>query len=606
MQVDAIAEYVTLPRMFFFNAGRFADRPLLSWRDGGDYESMTWTEVETAVREVAAGLIAGGVKRGDRVVIVSYNRPEWLIADLAILSAGAITVPIYHTSTRSQAERILERSGSKVAFAARSEKADFLISCSPDLDHIIALDPLFPESPGACAMDYTALRNLGARALADGTDTELENRLRSTASGDCATIIFTSGTTGEPKGVMLSHANILANAAASLAVQPVGPDDQYLSFLPLSHVLERTIGQFLMLMAGVSIAYAGSIRTVADDIPDVRPTVMVSVPRFFEKLHARINDAVSKAPAIRRAIFHWALGVGRKKNAVLLSGRKPGLGLRSSYRIAEKLVFSRFRERLGGRLRFFVSGGAPLAAEITHFFLAAGIQILEGYGLTETSPVISVNRLDLIRPGTVGSALPGVEIKIAEEGEIAARGPSIMLGYYQNEEATAEVIKNGWMYTGDLGQLDDGYLTITGRKKDIIVTSGGKNVSPQPIENMIVEDNLVSQVMVYGDRKKYLTALVVPDYERLSDMASDLGLGELSEDDRTPVKLAENPKVYELLMDKITGRTSELASYQKIKSIAILPEELTEEKGELTPTMKIKKKVVTEKYKSLLDALYDD
>ncbi|TNF48221.1 long-chain fatty acid--CoA ligase, partial [bacterium] len=371
------------------------------------------------------------------------------------------------------------------------------------------------------------------------------------------------------------------------------------------HIFERTIGQYLMLLAGTTIAYSTSIRHVADNIPKVQPTVMIGVPRFFEKLHTKVTDAVRQAPALRRAIFHWAIEVGKKRNGMLASGEQPGALLNMKYSLADHLVFGKLKEKLGGRLRFFVSGGAPLSADIIEFFLAAGIEILEGYGLTETSPVIATNRLGRIRPGTVGMPLPGVDVKIAEDGEILVKGPSVMLGYYEDEEATAEAIKDGWLHTGDLGKIEDCYLSITGRKKEIIVTAGGKNVSPARVENLMVEDDLIAQVMVYGDRRRFLSALVVPDYDRLIDDPASFGLGKLTKEDLTPEKLAQSERLNSLIMEHIDARSGDLASFERIKKIALLPEPFTEEAGELTPTMKIKRRVVVEKYEDQLDALYE-
>jgi long-chain acyl-CoA synthetase len=481
-----------------------------------------------------------------------------------------------------------------------------LVKCSALLERIISLDPIGVDDAGACSMDYNALKLKGVEHLKNRGRNDLEERMGSAGPGDVATIIYTSGTTGDPKGVMLTHANILSDAEAGLIAQPVGPDDIHLSFLPLSHVLERTIGQFLMIMAGTTIAYATSILRVADNIPDVQPTVMIAVPRFFEKLHIKVLDALREAPAIRQKIFHWGMSVGKRRNGMMMRGNSPGLILEFQYKIADHLVYSKLKAKLGGRLRFFISGGAPLAPEIIEFFMAAGIQIMEGYGLTESSPVVSVNPLGALRPGTVGKPLFGVEVMVAEDGELMVKGPIVMKGYYQDEEATAAVIKDGWLYTGDLVEIEDGYIRITGRKKDILVTSGGKNISPAVIENLIVEDDLIAQIMVYGDARKYLTALVVPNYERAAAMATKIGLGELTEDELTAEKLAVNQKLYDILMERINGKTSHLGHVEQVKRIFLLDRELTEDDGELTPTMKIKRNIVSKKFAQQLDALYEN
>jgi long-chain acyl-CoA synthetase len=603
--VDAVANYGTLHRMFFARAEDFGDAPMVMEGKSGEYKPVSWSSMAEEAREIASGLLSLGVAKGDRVAIMAYNRPQWLVADMAIMAVGAITIPIYHTSSEATAAKILSKSGARVAFVARSDKAHMLVSCSALLETIISLDPIGTNDAGACSMDYNTLKLRGIEHLQKSGSNDLAERMGSTGPGDVATIIYTSGTTGDPKGVMLTHANILSDAEAGLMAQPVGPGDIHLSFLPLSHVLERTIGQFLMIMGGVTIAYATSILRVADNIPDVRPTVVIAVPRFFEKLHVKILDALGEAPAIRQKIFHWGMGVGRRRNGMMMKGHTPGPILEAQYKIADHLVFSKLKGKLGGRLRFFISGGAPLAPEIIEFFLAAGIQIMEGYGLTESSPVVSVNPLGALRPGTVGKPLFGVEVKVAEDGELLVKGPIVMKGYFQDEEATANVLKDGWLYTGDLVEIEDGYIRITGRKKDILVTSGGKNISPAVIENLIVEDDLIAQVMVYGDNKKYLTALVVPNYERAATMAGKIGLGDLPEDELTPEKLVTNKDLYDLLMKRIQGHTAELASYEHVKRLFLLDRELTEDDGELTPTMKVKRNIVSKKFAAQLDALYE-
>jgi len=604
--IDAVANYGTLHTMFFTRAEDLAEAPLAMEGKSGEYTTISWTSMAEEVREIASGLMSLGVAKGDRVAIMAYNRPEWLVTDIAIMAVGAITVPIYHTSSPKTTERILEKSGVRVAFIARSDQAEMLVSCNPLLQTIISLDPIGVDDPGPCAMDYNRLKLQGIEFLERSGRNDLEERMGSTGPGDVATIIYTSGTTGDPKGVMLTHSNILSDAEAGLMAQPVGPGDVHLSFLPLSHVLERTIGQFLMIMAGATIAYATSIIRVADNIQEVRPTVMIAVPRFFEKLHTKVLDALREAPPARRKIFTWGMGVGRRRNGMKMRGRVPGPFLELNYRLADRLVFSKLKEKLGGRLRFFVSGGAPLAPEIIEFFLAAGLQIMEGYGLTEASPVVSVNPLGALRPGTVGKPLFGVEVKVAGDGELLVKGPIVMKGYYEDEEATAEAVTDGWLHTGDLVKIEEGYIRITGRKKDILVTSGGKNVSPAVVENLIVEDDLISQVMVYGDRKKYLTALVVPDYERVASMAGEIGLGDLPEEERTPRRLSANRDLLRILLKRIGDHTSDLSSYERVKRIYLLDRELTEADGELTPTMKVKRKVVSEKFRKELDGLYGE
>lgn len=590
----------TLPRMFFDQAERFKDKTLFLSRTAEEYKGISWDEAGLIVREVAAGLMSLGIEPGDRVAVFSENRPEWAVSDLGILAAGAVSVPVYHTSTPVQAARILKKSGTRIAIVSGRERAEEVLSQYLSLERVVLVDEPEAGAAGEELLGFSVLRALGKERLADDGKKELEDRLQDADSQDCATIIYTSGTTGDPKGVMLSHSNILSNARAGLEAVSVFPEDVCLSFLPLSHVLERTIGQFLMIMAGASIAYAESIQTVAENIPEVRPSVMIGVPRFYEKFHTRIMDALRKAPAARRGMFMWALDVGGKWLDAHDSGSVPGLLLRLQHALADRLIYGKVRERLGGRIRFFISGGAPLSADITRFFLSVGIKVLEGYGLTESSPVISVNRLHKVKPGTVGPPLPGVEVRIADDGEILVRGSLVMLGYYNDPDATKEVIRDGWLHTGDIGFMDeDGYLRITDRKKDIIITSGGKNVTPQTVENLILGDEFISQVMVYGDGRKYLTALVVPDFERLADEAGKLGLNGMS-----PGEMARDSKVKDFLLSRVMSRTGDLSHFEQVKKIAVLDYPLTLEDGDLTPTLKIKRKEVLKKYGERLESLY--
>ncbi len=579
-----------------------ATEPPCSVKRGDHYHPISWRQFGQAVREIACGLVALGLEPGDRVAIMSYNRFEWAVADLAIMAAGGITVPIYHTSTTARTNFILEKTRVRFAFVARSEKAEMLATCEAPVGRIISLDPFGIDSPGACSLDYRQLQMAGARGLKEEFGQELSRRLETLRPEDCATIIFTSGTTGDPKGVMLSHRNILANAAAGLAAQPVSDKDIFLSFLPLSHAFERTVGQFLMLMAGATIAYSASLRSVADNMLEIRPTIMLGVPRFFEKLYARVMEKIREGAFIQQVIFHQALAIGHRYRLQREVGQEPGTLLRLRFRLVDWLVFSKLKKRLGGRLRFFVSGGAPLAREITEFFLDAGVTILEGYGLTENSPIISVNRLDRNRPGTVGPPLPGVELKIGADGEILVRGSSVMMGYYKDENATAEAIEDGWLHTGDLGVLEDGYLRIVDRKKEIIVTSGGKNIPPQRVENLIITDPYIAQVMVYGDRRKFLSALVVPDFEQFAKHRPVAAIRPGS----MAGELAESPEVNDFLLRRINERTLDLPAYERVKKILVLTEPFTEESGDLTPTMKLKRKQVLQRYQAELDALYED
>ncbi len=428
-----------------------------------------------------------------------------------------------------------------------------------------------------------------------------EEAVKKVKPDDLCGIIYTSGTTGAPKGVMLTHDNLLSNVKAARQIIRVDETDSLLSFLPLCHSFERMAGHFLAISAGATIAYAESVETVAENLGEVKPTLMTSVPRLFEKIYARVIENAEAGSPLKRKIFWWAINTGEKYVDAKFKGKIPGF-LNFKYNLATKLVFSKLHHRVGGNLRFFVSGGAPLPQEIAEFFYKAGILILEGYGLTETSPVIAVNREEKFKFGSVGPAVPGVEVKIAEDGEALTRGPHVMKGYYKNPEATTETIdKDGWLHTGDIGLLDEeGFLYITDRKKNIIVTSGGKNVTPATIENLLVTSPYIEQVMVVGDKRNYLTALIVPNFDALKKYADENGIrySDIKE-------LLINEKIYEDVDAEIQNLTKDLARFEQIKQFTLMSKEFTIEDGELTPTLKIKRKVVSEKYADIIDKMYE-
>jgi long-chain acyl-CoA synthetase len=416
---------------------------------------------------------------------------------------------------------------------------------------------------------------------------------------DVASIIYTSGTTGVPKGVMLKHSNFVSNVHAVLKIIEFTHKDTVLSFLPLSHVLERMV-TFAYLSKGCSIAYAESIETVAENLLEVRPHIMVSVPRVFEKIYAKVMDNVLASSSLKRKIFFWAVKIGREYGKNKLLNQPVSGSLQFKKKIAHKLVFSKIIEKTGGRVRFFVSGGAPLSKDIAEFFYAMGLIILEGYGLTETSPVIAVNTLEDIKFGSVGKLMPGVEVKIAEDGEILTKGPHVMKGYYKMEAETQEVIKDGWFYTEDVGYLDDeGFLTITDRKKDLIVTAGGKNVAPQPIENILKTNPYISSAVVIGDKRKFISALIVPNFEKLEEYANANNISYSDYSD-----LVKNDMVVNFIESEINRATPGLASYEKVKKVALLDREFEIEKGEITPTLKVKRNIIEQKYKGTIDNLY--
>ena len=577
-----MTEPTTLPRMLKAQAGRYGDRAALKAKKEGVYCDLSWNEFQKQVEEAALGLMDLGIQPGDRVAILSENRPEWAVADLAILSVGAVTVPVYATLTTEEVEYILRNSGASLLFAANPELMGKALSVQKETGlRVVLFDAPYRVS-GPRVWWFGELLGLGATAT-DEQRLLLARQVEQGKPDDTASIIYTSGTTGNPKGVVLTHANFLSNCRAVREVLPIGEQDLLLSFLPLSHVFERMAGYYFVLSVGGTIAYAENMESVARNMQEARPTVITGVPRFYEKIHERILETVRASSPLRRAIFGWALRAGSRN------------------RIADRLVFSKLRERMGGRIRFCVSGGAPLPKALAEFFYSAGVLILEGYGLTETSPVITCNRLDRFRFGTVGLAIPGVEVRIGEEGEVLTRGPHVMRGYYQNPAATAEVIDpDGWFHTGDVGILDpDGFLAITDRKKDLIKTSGGKMVAPQNLETALKADPLILDCVVLGDKRKFLTALVVPQMERLQSLAREKGIQAHS-----PQELVGRPEVRALIWERVDRVNKSLASFEQIKKIALLPEPFSLGSGELTPTLKIKRRVVSERYAEEIEELY--
>jgi len=589
----------TLCQIFYRSVDTHRKPEHLMRRTTSGWSALSSDELRRGVEETSMGLRALGLGRDDRVAILSENRPEWVFADFGTLCLGAVDVPVYPTLTPPQVAYILRDSGARLAFVSTPALAARLQAARPEapaLEHVVRFDP--EPAPGTMTLDE--LRARGREALERERDA-----VRRSAEGvraeDLATLIYTSGTTGDPKGVMLTHRNLTSNVLAAHEALPlIGPDDVALSFLPLCHSFERT-GHNLMLHAGATVAYAESVDRVPANMLEVRPTAMCSVPRLYEKMFARVNEKVAKDPPLRQAIFRWASGVGARAFAHRVARTSPSPWLRLRLWIADRLVFSKIRERTGGRLRLFVSGGAPLAREIAEFFGAAGLLICEGYGLTETSPVISCNRPDRLKPGTVGLPLVGVEVRIGDDGEILTRGPHVMKGYLNKPEATAEVLDaDGWFHTGDVGHLDaDGFLVITDRKKDLLVTSGGKNIAPQPIENALKTNRFFGEVVMVGDRRNYAVALVVPAFDALEEWARAQGLPSESR-----AELVARPEVAAHYMSLISELLPDLAQYEKIKKVALLPHEFTQETGELTPTLKVKRRVVAEKYKDVIERLY--
>jgi len=591
----------TLTELFFEALDKFHRDDAYQVKRDGRYQPISHATVLERVRRLALGLQELGLARGDRIAILSENRPEWAFADWACLSLGMADVPVYPTLPAAQITHILVNSGAAAIFVSgdpQAAKVAEIRAETPGVKHVITFGGTKPEGVNHTLAEVEAM---GAAVDTAERGASWKAGALAVQPGDLATLIYTSGTTGMPKGVMLTHDNLHSNVRTALTVLPFTLEDVALSFLPLSHVFERTC-DYLFWTAGVSIAYAESIDTVPFNMSEVGPTLCVSVPRLYEKMYARVLENALSSGSAKKRIFFWARAVADAWADETLAGRVPNGWLALKYALAQKLVFSKLKERTGGRLKYFVSGGAPLAPEINKFFYAAGLVILEGYGLTETSPVISCNTPEAFRIGTVGKPFSGYEVRIAPDGEILTRGPHVMAGYYKNDQATREAIDpDGWFHTGDIGLLDDGYLRITDRKKDIIVTAGGKNIAPQPIENAIKTNKYVSQAVMIGDKRKYLVLLVVPNWDQLERWA---GRKNIIWTQRS--QLLEMPTIRAKMEKEVGKQTAGLAKFESPKKIALLEHDFSIERGELTPTLKVKRRIIDRDYKALIDSLYAD
>ncbi|HSE98135.1 MAG TPA: AMP-dependent synthetase/ligase [Blastocatellia bacterium] len=581
----------------------------LRFKKDKEWVGMTGEQLFARVRNVALGLHSRGIGKGDRVAMLAESGPLWTIADYAILSNGAVNVPIYPTQPVQQVDYILRESEPRLLFISTSRqmrRVDEALSKFSDLPVV----PFQEGLTGENIISFDALEQEGARIAAERP--EIFDMISSDVRpGDLASIIYTSGTTGEPKGVLLTHSNIVFNALASAEFLDIEPDNLMLSFLPLSHIFERMV-LYLCMHCGVQINYAGGIETVASDMRDVRPTLMSSVPRLLEKIYARVQKNATDKGNLSRRIFEWSSRVARRAAELSTRGRPLPPILEFQRDIADHLVFAKLREAVGGRMKRMVSGGAALPPDIATFFIGAGIPLLQGYGLTETSPVITVNTLEQNRIGAVGHPLPGVEVKIAADGEILTRGPHVFQGYFNKPEETRSVFcedgasTNGdnpsgvWFKTGDIGYIDqDGFLFITDRKKDLIKTSAGKYVAPQMIEGLLNQSEFVEQSVVIGDKRKYVSALIVPDFERLRVWAKEQGI---TTTDRQ--ELIEDKRVFDLIKAEVQRVARELADYEKVKRIALLAKEFSIDGGELTPTLKVRRRIVEEKYREQIESLY--
>ena len=587
-KATASAGFCTVPGLLLHSADWRRKSDAFKFKRSGQWVNVSTEEFLLRVEELSLALEGLGINPGDRIAIMSENRLEWAVADYAGLSTGAITVPIYPTLSAPQVEVLIRDSEPELIFVSTAELLEKVLSIRHRLPirYVVSFEPICNPQ----VMHFDALYEMGRRSM-EQCPREFRRKACAIDGDQVATIIYTSGTTGVPKGAMLTHRNLISDVLATSQRLPLQPADVGLSFLPLSHIFQRHV-DYASFYAGSTIAYAESIASVIDDMAAVRPTFAAGVPRFFEKVYARVLSQVSRGPAVRRVLFNQALRIAR---ADVRRGRKS-----ITHRVADRIVFRAIRERLGGRLRFFISGGAALEREVAEFFWAVGLPVYEGYGLTETSPVVTLNGPDSARIGSVGRVVGNQEIRVAEDGEILVRGPNVMKGYYKMPQETAEALEGGWFHTGDVGEIDpDGFLRITDRKKDLIVTSAGKNIAPQPIENRLKLIPYFENVVLVGDRRKFISALIAPNYAALAAYALAHGISF-----ETHAELISKPEIYDLAMNEIEQHTQDLSDFEKIKKLAFLDKEFSIDGGELTPTLKIRRFTIERKYRAAIDQLY--
>ncbi len=594
----------SIPALLMKNASVFKNETAVLYKKDGKYISITYEELYHRGLQVSRGLKKMGIKKGDKVAILSETRPMWMLADFGILNLGCIEVPIYHTDSPEQIAYILNHSEAKAVFVSTKAQYQKLLDVVDkiNIEFVVSHDR-FLGDPKLPVLTLFQLSEI-SEDMSEAEKKEIEDSIKSIEPDEIYTILYTSGTTGKPKGVLLTHKNIISNLyyTERKTGKILTKDDIFLTFLPFSHVLGKTDSCYLPMYVGAKIAFAESIETIADNMKEVRPTIMVTVPRLLEKIYARIMDVTHNMSDTKKALVHWAVDVG--KNYVIkkyIEKKEPSI-LR--YSIADKIMFQKLRGSMGlDRLKFFVSGGAPLDRDLNIFYWACGLKVLEGYGLTETSPVLCVNEPDNFKFGSVGTLLEETEVKIAEDGELIFRGPQVAQGYYKMPEATKESFtEDGWFKTGDIGHIDeDGFVYITDRKKEIIITAGGKNVAPQAIENALKFSKYISNACLYGDKKPYIVALVTLNIERIIDYAKENKLRYLDVSD-----LAKNEKIIKLIKKEIEKVNKNLAKVETIKKFAILPQDFSIETGELTSTLKLKRRVVYQKYRDIIECLYTD
>jgi long-chain acyl-CoA synthetase len=584
--------------MIFQSAKTHAGEIAMRVQSDGQWQSITYSEMGDAIRRIARALLALGVQPGARIGIFAENRPEWALIDFAILAVRGVSVPIYATNTRQQAAYIIDETGMGIIFTGHQDNYDkihALAATTPALKHIIAFD----DRTVLVGESSQHLSRLSATGTDSAADTLLQARLDAAEPDDLATIVYTSGTTGEPKGVMLTHANIFHQFEALEGPFHVGPGDRSICFLPLSHVYERS-WSFFIFKRGATNHYLANLKEIIAGLAEVQPTVMVSVPRLYEKIYAAAIHGLSQGSGLKRKLFHWSIGVGSRYQHALKDGRSVGPILALQHKLADKLVLHKVRAVVGGPKNFFSAGGAPLAQTIEEFFFAAGLLVCEGYGLTETSPMVTFNTPQAFKFGTVGKPIPGCLVRIADNGEILVKSPSLSQGYYRKPEATAAAFTDGWFHTGDVGEFDaEGFLRITDRIKDLIITSGGSNVAPQKIETVYAQDHFIEQFIAIGDRRRFISALIVPNFVALAAHAQEQGIGYQSYDD-----LVAHTTIQAFYRQRVDALSQELTSYEQVKAFTLLLAAFAQETDELTPTLKIKRRVVAEKHAAQIEAMY--
>ena len=593
----------TIPEMFYEVVKRNTNKALFNYKNDNQWISFTGTETKEYVESITSALKSNGINHHDKVAILSSTSYKWAFCDYGILCNGSTTVTVYPTLIAEQVEFILLNSESKLIFVEDKEqfsKIKNIFNVCNNLTKIVVLDDSLDDSNDVF-INFSDFVYMGSE-YNKLNNNNIEESIWKINEDDIVTLIYTSGTTGTPKGVMLSHKNLISNIIAVSKMQENLFNERFLSFLPLSHVLERMAGHFFAMSLESEIFYAENMETVGQNMVEISPTVVICVPRFFEKMHDKILSGLLASSSLKVMLFNWALKLGKDHTNIIHANQTPDLFMKIKYLIADKLIYSKVRAKLGGEIKFFISGGAPLSSNIAEFFSGIGITILEGYGLTETSPVLTSNTPDNIRFGTVGKKLSNVEIKIAKDGEILAKGPNIMLGYYKNDDATNEVIDNdGWFHTGDIGEIDnDGFVKITDRKKSLIVTSAGKNIAPAPLENSLKSSKYIDQVLVIGDQRNFISALIVPEYENLNNYMLKIEKDKLSNE-----ALIDHPLILKLISTEISILMEKFSHYETIKKFKLIANPFSIEKGEMTPKMSIVRKKVINNYQDLIESIYN-